>query len=405
MTRQPARALQRGVTLVEALVALLVMSIGMVALVGLMSNLRQSTDIAKQRSEAMRIAQAELGQLRTFSVLTRPTGALPSIHDYDTDLASAPAFVATTPDSNASFTVSRTVTPLVAGDNALLLARTASVTVSWADRAGSAEQLTLDTIVARVDPAYGGALAIPAPAADVRIPGGQHPAIPATAKDLGNKSSAFRPSSLSSTVWVFNNISGVITGACTIAPGTPVSSLTAQDVESCSNNTYGYLISGQIRYSNTNPANPTGPEGTAVSTGVTGIKGGSMADAIPNPTCFVDDIVTGSPSPSFLNYSCIVYPSIDTAKRWTGQVLLSSPLPIGTATSQYRVCRYSADYNGNATIDNAEHPAVYTNLANSLARQNFLVIRGNVSCPAAPAIDLNAGVFADYSTLQLQPSP
>lgn len=52
----------RGVSLVEALVALLVMSFGMVALVGILSNLRRSEDLARQRGEAQRIAQAEIAK-------------------------------------------------------------------------------------------------------------------------------------------------------------------------------------------------------------------------------------------------------------------------------------------------------------------------------------------------------
>src|SRR5205814_684705 len=66
------RRSQRGATLIEALVALMVMSFGMVALVGLMGNLRRSSDVAKQRREAMRLGQAEWGALRSFSVLKKP---------------------------------------------------------------------------------------------------------------------------------------------------------------------------------------------------------------------------------------------------------------------------------------------------------------------------------------------
>ena len=79
---------QRGVTLIEALVALMVMAFGMVALVGLMSNLRRSTDVAKQRSEAMRLAQAELASpARNYSVLDQARWQRRhAVRDYDTDI-------------------------------------------------------------------------------------------------------------------------------------------------------------------------------------------------------------------------------------------------------------------------------------------------------------------------------
>jgi hypothetical protein len=83
----------------------------------------------------------------------------------------------------------------------------------------------------------------------------------------------------------------------------------------------------------------------------------------------------------------------------------------GTTAAERRVCRYSADYNGSGdmytgdkkALDNTEHPAVYGRVNRSLSRQNFLVVRGDQNCPTAPTIDPSAGVFADYSTLQLQP--
>ena len=48
------RPLQRGISLVEALVAMLVMSFGMLAIVGLQATLRLNADVAKQRAEAVR---------------------------------------------------------------------------------------------------------------------------------------------------------------------------------------------------------------------------------------------------------------------------------------------------------------------------------------------------------------
>lgn len=414
--RPPAQ--QHGVTLIEALVALMVMSFGMVALVGLMSNLRHGADIAKQRGEAMRIAQAEQARLRAFSVLQRqaddPADAVQFV-----DVVTADADPRRPANSNATFTVSRDVTPFIK-DGTEPQAQTVTVKVSWNDRSGREESLTLDSVVARTDPRFAGALSITPPADGIRMPDGRHPAIPVAAKDLGGRS-VYRPGSAGSTVWVFNNRTGVIVGKCSIPVATAVSSLTASDVESCNNNTVGYLVSGTIRFSNTSPANPAAPEATALPLSVYlnltpsqfTIKDASNQDVLapggaypisPSYECFSDAPTgTGSTQP-FVNYSCIVYPNTQAPPNWWGQVLLSG-LDLGTGEAQSKVCRYSADYNGNTRIDNEEHPAAYRGVSYSLARQNFLVVRGNVPCPTALPPNPSAGIFIDYSTVQLQPAP
>ncbi len=400
---------QAGVTLVEALVAMLVMAIGMVALVGVMSNLRINTDAAKQRGEAMRLAMAEMAQLRAFSTLSKPSPAPAGVRDYDNDISSAGAQQITLADANNTFTLVRNVAPLVAGQTPAD-AKSVRVQVTWVDRtraqgeAPVVDQLVLDTIISRTDPAFSGALAFPSPAQSVRLPNSRHPAIPAAAEDLGNKSSAFRPSSLGSTVWVFNNLTGVITSTCQIAAGTALTTAVV-NTTNCTGTT-AYALSGTVRFSNASPPNPAVPEATAVplSLYLDDYKVGSPEAApsgLGTPQCFTDD---STPAQTRLNYSCIVYPSSSMPRVWSGQLLMAT-LPVGSNASGYRVCRYSADYNANGRIDNEEHPARYAQVTGSLARQNFLVVRGDLSCPTAPAVNLSTGVFADYSTLQLQPAP
>jgi Tfp pilus assembly protein PilV len=431
---------QLGVTLIEALVALMVMGFGMVALIELMTNLRRSGDMGKQRNEAMRIAQAEMAALRNFSVLTKPSPAASDVIDFDTDLVSAASRNTMPSDSNATYSVTRTAGTLNDGDSGSEpQARTVQVAVSWSDRAtrqdDAPQTIVLNTIIARVDPAFAGAVGFTPPPGGTRQPGGRHPAIPTTAKDLGDKTSAYRPSSLSGTVWVFNNITGVIVGKCTIEPGTAVSALTPADVESCRNNTVGYLLSGTIRFSNTSPANPSLPEAMAFpldmaiitatyQTPEIGPSGAPRKDAdgnyimqtltatAPSYECF-DNAPGSTPSTqAFVNYDCIVYPDTGSPRTWSGKLVLAG-FDIGTLESEYRVCRYSADYNGNGTpyvsdtvaYDNFEHPEVYVGVTGSLARQNFLVIKGTSTCPTAPAVDPANRIFVDYSTRQLQPSP
>ena len=129
----------------------------------------------------------------------------------------------------------------------------------------------------------------------------------------------------------------------------------------------------------------------------------------PSYQCFNDSTSSTTSSPhGFVNYDCIVYPDTGVVRLWSGKVVLTG-FNIGTTATDYRVCRYSADYNSNgyvanaAAVDNYEHPAVYVKVTGSLARQNFLVVRGDHACPTAPAVNPTAGVFVDYSTVQLQP--
>lgn len=425
--------LQRGVTLIEALAALVIMSFGMVALVGLQGNLRRSGDLAKQRSEAMRIAQTELATLRSFSVLDKPEGAPANIRDYDNDLVTAASHAVPADNTNTTFVLTRTVTPVVK-DSAEPQAKSVRVTVRWRDRSDADQSLFLDTVISRTDPVYAMALGITPPTNGIRQTDGRNPVIPPTAKDLGNGSSAFRPGANATAVWIFNNVTGVIVGKCEIPVATAVSSLTPSSVESCNNNTVGYLVSGTIRFSGLFTPDPSNPEADALpqplaayvkltpsqfrnSAGTALLEGGDYP--LPNPDCFTDAPASAAVTPpqKLVNYYCTVYPNTQSPRNWWGQVLLTG-LDLGTNATQYKVCRYSGDYNGNGytytipdakkpylfKIDNEEHPETYRGVSYSLARQNFLVMPGKATatCPLLPA-DMDMGRFVDNSTYQIQP--
>jgi type IV pilus assembly protein PilV len=58
-----AKSPQQGVLMIEALVAVLIFSIGVLAIVGLQATMVKNTAEAKFRSEASYIAQARIGQI------------------------------------------------------------------------------------------------------------------------------------------------------------------------------------------------------------------------------------------------------------------------------------------------------------------------------------------------------
>jgi len=72
------------------------------------------------------------------------------------------------------------------------------------------------------------------------------------------------------------------------------------------------------------------------------------------------------------------------------------------STGRFRVCRYSADHDGNGRIDNPEHPASYSVVTTALGNQNFLVIRAAARCPADVG-PFGTGNAVDDSTVAHQP--
>lgn len=62
---QSSRALQKGAVLLEALIAVVIFSFGILALAGLQSLMIKNTDDAKYRAEATFIAQQKLGEIWT----------------------------------------------------------------------------------------------------------------------------------------------------------------------------------------------------------------------------------------------------------------------------------------------------------------------------------------------------
>ena len=61
-----ARARSRGISLIEAMVALAVMAFGTLGVLGVQTTLRLNADIAKQRNEAVRIGQETIEAARSF---------------------------------------------------------------------------------------------------------------------------------------------------------------------------------------------------------------------------------------------------------------------------------------------------------------------------------------------------
>ena len=431
--RRPAAAHQRGTTLLEALVAFLVLSLGMLTVARVQTQLRLNSDVARQRSEAVRLGQEDLESLRAFSIVAA-SAASGSARSY-ADVTSAASNV----DSAAGYAINtryrvvRQIDPINPGHAPN--AKDAAVTVSWSDRSGAAQQVVLNSIIAGSDPAYTGALGIARGGVPVLGAYGRSQRIPLVAKDVGAGRSAFKPTATGSVALVFDNRSGLVTGRCTgINPAAATRDLQAADLSACDTN-IGVLLSGVIRFTSAAPPDPAQAVEPPLATDLAlALAGG----AYPNPpVCATEAMKTVSYTTSgasaslhveavplaalpasvgvpgwadsgdrHLAYHCVVYPL--ASGQWSGRAtLVPAGWSVGLGAADRRVCRYSADLDGSGAVDtNLEHPAVYANVDGALAHQNFLVIKGSEICPTRPAVRIegnNADVFANLSTAQHQP--
>lgn len=366
-----------GVSLIEAVVALGVMAFGMLGLAGIQSTLRSTSDIARQRSEAVRIGQEAIERARAYSSFGPWAGKL----DYATLTSGTVSITGT----NAIYERTITVTPPV------LKSKTVVVDVAWTDRTNTPQSVRLTTAIHGTPPELAAALAIPGSGTATQLPGGRHPGIPPGAVDVGDGTSRFEPTGVSMTVsWIFNNASGLITSRCV---GATCTTLTAR------------LLSGFIRFSTgataPTPADAENPLSTALSAAVVSVNQTLPSTGVGTPECIV---VPLTPSPG-LAYFCLieVLAAADPNLRWSGQSLiggltLASSVADATA-SKYRVCRYTP-YRSNAavgavvpsvvptaTMQNSDHPLSYSLVDGPLTNHNFLVIRAGdgttaFDCPA-----------------------
>lgn len=390
---------QWGATLIEALVALLVMGFGMLAIAGINAKLRHSGDFAKQRGEASQLARSELERLRGFVALTRDPSLHPSALVFD-EIVDGTWDVAGT---STTYSVSRVVSQAPAG------ARVVRVAVSWLDRrstdSNSPNKLQYEMLLPAEDPKLVASLyAPPENQVSQRRPLDRHPAIPVRARSLDTTVSVFKPLASGTVAWVFNNISGVLTGVCAVSAASTHASLTLADVASCVNNqgSGSYLLRGQVRFSLSSPPNSATPNDPVQALGVDIVLDSTVHSG--SPECVVDNSENLAAGIQAVDYYCRIparEPSVGDAELyWSGTANLTG---LSLVAGGYRVCRYSADYDGNGSIENAEHPARYVRLNTSLGQQNFLVVRFEEACPVGQAVDLDAGVVTNTATAAHQP--
>lgn len=337
-----------GFALIEALVAMMVVSFGMLAVAGFQTTLSLNADVAKQRTEATRLAQEKMEQLRTFSNLSI----------YGNQMVSSTTGTQQTITTNAIFTRTWGITGAGTPDTG----RSVVVTVSWTDRAGNAQQVQLTSHVAATDPLLVGSLWFPLPDGTIlRRPKNRSIDIPIPAISIDGTGKSYIPwSGTGSGYLVFSDNTGDVVLKCSTTP-------TAANLNNCTQFD-GYLLTGYI-------------SGSKVAD-VTQIAPFTSAQYISGtPDCAVglaydQNISTPTAIAGYKYYTCLIEPTDHdtnpkTARVWSGRVDLAGNMA-GT-----KVCRYSTDA---ATTVNDNHPAVYSLVDKSLDNQNFYITGKTSSC-------------------------
>lgn len=99
-----SKSAQQGVVLIEAMIAILIFSIGVLGIVGMQANMVKNTSDAKFRADASDIAQQRIGQIWADPDPTRP--GYVSFAESGTSISSAlPNGTRTTTQSGVQFTV------------------------------------------------------------------------------------------------------------------------------------------------------------------------------------------------------------------------------------------------------------------------------------------------------------
>ena len=397
------RQRQRGVSVLESLVAFVVLALGTAAVAQLQSELRLAGDVARERSEAVRLGQEASEDMRSFTALEGGPGqrTFAAIASGDASIGAA-----SSPAAHAEYRIERRIDSLGFGAT-----KATRVAVRWRDRGGSAREVVLHSFIAGIAPAYAGSLALAVGAISAAPPGAfeRAPTLPLTARNLGNGQSVWKPNERGPFALVFDNRSGAVVGRCDgIAATTATRDLSAAALSGCETGRW-LLVAGTIRFTSASPPDPAAAREAPLASAIAiALRDGDY----PAPAaCFsearktVRFLVDGSlhledvgadataaaaglagwddTGDRFLAWHCVVTPRGDG--RWSGRVaLVADGWTIGTGSGAHRVCRYVGAGDGVTNDANIASAGDDMNVGAALLGRNFLVIRGSDRCPDEP---------------------
>ncbi|MGQ3050395.1 MAG: type IV pilus modification PilV family protein [Roseateles sp.] len=361
---------QAGFTIVEALVALVIVGSGLLALGGMQLALSRNADVSKQRTEAMRLAQDKMESLRSFTHLGSATGGWAALAGGSDTISGYDVGNDVTVNTNASFARTWSLGGVEADSQ-----RSVSVSVAWTDRAGAVQNVTLSSVIARVDPKAAGFLAFPLPNnTNLKRPKNRNLNIPIQARDLGDGKSAYQlPAGFAI---VFSDVTGYVVEKCA------TDDITAANYRSgsagCS--TYNaYLLAGYISGAVSNSSGGAATMPTGINThNLTGWDN-SGGKTISCSVAQARDQNTAALIPNYQYYICVIPVAPNGA--WSGRVKLG-----GVSTSgNLKVCRFQ--YAATDFVnDNERNVQDYSGVNESLDNQNYHIENSaNASCPTLGA--------------------
>jgi Tfp pilus assembly protein PilV len=401
MAHFASRSRQRGVTLLEALVAFFVLAAGSVAVAALQRDLHLAAETARERSQALRAGEDDVEQLRTFTAIDRDAG----VRSYAA-IASANTVVdAASAGARTAYRIERIV-----DDAAFEGTKATTIAVRWPNRRGGENAVVLHGFVAALDPQYSGSLALDVGAIRGTPRGvrGRSAAVPPAAKPLDDGRSAWKPVGDGTTAWLFDDRTAAIIGVCDgIAATTRTADLDSAALGSCAAGRWAF-VSGSVRVATTAPAVAASLSPASLAVRI------ELQDGVyPAPaTCvgearktvrFVDegglhisDIALDATAASlgvaawqetgdrFLAWRCLVAPRSDG--RWSGRIaIVANGWTIGGGAGDGRVCRF-APAEVRAAIDaNIGAARLDADVDGALPGRHFVVVRGSDGCPATTA--------------------
>lgn len=368
-SRLRANGQQGGFTLIEALLALLVMAFGMLSLSGMQLSLSRNSDVAKQRTEAMRLAQRRIDEYRSYTSIAAAGG-----HTIVWD--SLPASATQTSVTNATYTITTAMGGVIA--DAL---RPISVTVAWTDRGNQAQSLTISSVISKSDPVDIGYVANPLPLnAPLKRPKNRNINIPIPALDLGNGQSSTQFAA--DYVIVYSNVTAGVVKVCN--PG--AANATDVQVRAAIGNTLpagstlvagscldvtGYVVAGYIGYPTALVNTLTGMKHDVVSPNgivrTNPFSGQAIRCLFSEATDQNSNAAIAAASGyDFKYYLCVV--PLASPFLWSGTVRVGD-VP---TTSSYVVCRYQ--YSDPGLTANERNVQPYVNVSMSMDEQNYRIV-------------------------------
>ncbi len=286
---------QHGASLIEGLVALLVLSLSLVGTVRLQTWLRQHSDLARERSEAVQHAQRTLEGQRGFHTLS-VFDRLPP-HEAEA----------------VSVTTSYRVQHDTAAHDGL---KTERVTVSWQPRSGAEQRVQLASSIARLAPVYSALLEVPPQDTVLAV----QQVLPAGANVRADGRSIVKPTASSRIAWVMN-ATGEIQLQCGVAASSQASDLRIDELTNCEP-FEARLVRGFIRF-----ALSTSPDPLRANDAPLALTVQAADQRCESETVSAD-------GERYIAYACAVS-SADALPT-----LMPQGWAFGTTAAAYKSCRY-----------------------------------------------------------------